>query len=124
MKGARILLPLLCICQALFSQPVLSGRVISADDKKPLAAVSIYLSNTSIGVTTNILGTFSFRNFPSGKFQLVVSHIGYETFTKLVNSKDLPAEITIELKPGSAKLPDLVLESWEPYGWEKWGTLF
>ncbi len=123
-KAGIIWLALLCTCQALFSQPALSGKVISADDKKPLAAVSIYLSSTSIGVSTDTMGIFSFRNFPAGKFQLVVSHIGYETFTKLVNSNNLPGELTIELKPGSNKLPGIILDPWEPYGWSKWGAFF
>ena len=119
-----VLLALLCTCESLFAQAILSGKVTSADDKKPLASVSIYLSNTSIGVNTNNNGVYSFNNFPSGKFQLVVSHIGYETFTKLINSKNLPQEINIELKQKSAQLPDVVLEPFEAYGWEKWGSLF
>lgn len=114
----------LCSYQFLLSQSQLSGKVTNKEDNKPLSGVSIYLSNTSIGINTNEQGEFTFRKFPSGKFQLVVSHVGYETYTKLINSKNLPQELTIELKPISTQLPDIVLEPWETYGWEKWGTLF
>lgn len=114
----------LCSCQFLLSQSQLSGKVTNKEDHKPLSGVSIYLSNTSIGINTNEQGEFTFHKFPSGKFQLVVSHVGYETYTKLINSKNLPQELTIELKPISTQLPDIVLEPWETYGWEKWGGLF
>jgi hypothetical protein len=119
-----ILLFFLCICQPLFSQYSLSGRVINADDKKPLDAVSVFLSNTSIGIYTNKDGRYLLPEFPAGKFKLVVSLIGYQTYTKLISSKDIPGELNIELKPDSGKLPEVILESSEVYGWEKWGTLF
>jgi hypothetical protein len=98
--------------------------VIRADDKMPLDAVSIFLSNTSIGMYTNKDGLYLLPNLPSGKFKLVVSLIGFQTFTKLISSKDLPEELNIELKPDLGKLPDVILESSEVYGWEKWGTIF
>ncbi|MBP9740575.1 MAG: carboxypeptidase-like regulatory domain-containing protein, partial [Chitinophagaceae bacterium] len=50
-----------------------SGTVLSADGKQPVAFASVYLSNTSIGTTTNSSGVFTFQNFPKGRFDLIVS---------------------------------------------------
>ena len=43
----------LVCCIGAFSQAVLRGKVISEDTQKPLAAVSVYLNNTSLGAVTN-----------------------------------------------------------------------
>lgn len=123
MRKYSILIILLLCCNTIFSQ-TLTGKIINADSKEPLASASVYLSNTSIGINTNKQGIFNLSVAGGGKYKLVVSYIGYETFTKLINFSHLPDDLIIPLKPKLNKLDDVVLEPYETNGWEKWGRFF
>ncbi len=114
---------LLICCETGFSQ-TLTGKVINADSKEPLAAASVYLSNTSIGVNSNKDGIFDLTVTGAGKYKLVVSYIGYETFVKLIDFAHIPEDLIIPLKPKLNKLEDVVLEPYETNGWDKWGRFF
>ena len=123
MKKFIVITILLLYCKTIFSQ-TLTGKIINADSKEPMASASVYLSNTSIGVNTNKQGIFNLSVAGGGKYKLVVSYIGYETFTKLINFSHLPDDLIIPLKPKLNKLDDVVLEPYETNGWEKWGRFF
>jgi hypothetical protein len=122
-KVLIIILLLVCLPAIVFSQLNLSGKVVDAFTHKPLAAVSVYLSNTSIGNTTNENGKFTIHNIPIGKYDLVVSCIGYETFSTVISSDQLQ-DLFVELKPKARQLEDVVVLSYAKDGWEKYGNFF
>src|SRR5882724_4047336 len=98
-KPLLCLLSLILFYQAGFSQKTIKGKVIIEETGKPLASVSVYLNNTSKGTVTDEQGIFRISNVPEGKFRLVASYVGYETNVKLINTRDLPEEIILSLKP-------------------------
>lgn len=51
-----LLLPSLC-----FAQVQISGKIINADDKKPVANASVFLNNAIVGDKTADDGTFTLR---------------------------------------------------------------
>jgi hypothetical protein len=110
--------------QWAFSQVVLKGKVISEETQKPLASVSVYLNNTSLGTVTNEQGNFIITKIPSGKFRLVASCVGFETYVNLVDPRTLPKDFTISLKPKAEELQGFSVLPPEPDGWKKWGKLF
>jgi CarboxypepD_reg-like domain len=110
--------------QLLFSQSVLSGRVVSEETGKPLASASVYLNNTSLGTITNEQGIFIIPNIPSGKFRLIASCVGFETYVNLVDPRMLPRDFTIVLKQKTDELQGFSVLPPEPDGWKKWGKLF
>src|ERR1700681_1777770 len=95
---------LLCIlafsvsCRCAFSQHILRGKVINNETKLPLASVSVYLNNTSLGTITNEKGVFVISKIPSGKFRLIASSIGYETYVMQIDPNEIPTELIISLK--------------------------
>jgi hypothetical protein len=106
------------------AQKGLTGNVFSQETKQPLPSVSVYLNNTSIGTTTNEQGAFVLNNIPSGKFRLVATSVGYETFDSLVDTKKHAAGIMIYLKIRPDELKGFAVLPPEPDGWKKWGKLF
>ena len=70
---------------------LLSGRVLNQADTKPIANASVFLNNTTIGDKTANNGTFILRNLKPGKYSLVVSIIGFDTYdqTVTINNKDI-----------------------------------
>jgi len=74
----------------------LKGKVVDANDNSPLAWASVRVNGTA-GTTTDKDGMFSVDC--SDSIKLVVSFVGYETYTKTVHN--CSEELTIALIPSS-----------------------
>lgn len=107
-----------------YAQTDLGGKVLAADNKVPVASANVYISNSSIGTITDEKGQFVIRNFPAGRYDLVISCIGYETQVITLSSAQLPPVLTILLKPKINELQEVIVEPYEKNGWEKWGSFF
>ena len=84
----------------------------------------IFLSNTSISTFSSDDGSFIINSFPEGRYDLVVSILGYETKTIPLNSSTIPIFLEIILTPKVKELEEVIVEPYEKNGWEKWGTFF
>lgn len=111
-----------CFYGIAFAQSF-SGTVFSMDTKQPVPFASVYLSNTSVGATTNAEGKFVINNFPEGRYDLIVSCMGYEPYQITVLSSKLNP-IEIYLKQRIQELKEVVVQSYEKDGWSKWGKFF
>jgi len=110
-----------CVC---YAQTDLGGKVLAADNKLPVASANVYISNSSVGTVTDEKGQFIIRNFPAGRYDLVISCIGYETQVVTLSSAQLPPLLTIFLKPKVNELQEVIVEPYEKNGWERWGSFF
>lgn len=72
-----------------FAQHQLKGRVIEYETKSPVPYASIFLTNTTLGVTADENGAFSF-SIPAGSYNVLVRMLGYESFTFPINTNNLP----------------------------------
>ncbi len=112
------------ITLSINAQKLLRGKLIASDSKKPIAGASVFLSNTSIGTVSSDDGSFIINSFPEGRYDLVVSILGYETKTIPLNSSTIPSFLEIILIPKVKELDEVIVETYEKNGWEKWGTFF
>ena len=69
-------------------------------------------------------GKFTIHNFPAGRYELVVSCIGYTTEVITISSAQLPPSLTVLLKPNVKELQEVIVEPYDKNGWEKWGSFF
>jgi hypothetical protein len=115
---------LIFCCQPAFAQNQIKGKVISEETQEPIVQVSVYLNNTTNGSVTNKDGLFFIKNVQPGKYKLVASSVGYNTYTKIINTKEENPELTIMMKPKTDELQTVDVVSYDPEGWEKWGKLF
>jgi len=106
------------------AQQSLNGQVLDAEKKQPVASANVYLANSSVGTITDEKGNFLIKNFPAGRYDLVVSCIGYVTQVITVSAAQLPPILTVMLKPAVNELQEVVVEPYEKNGWEKWGSFF
>lgn len=88
---------------------------------QPIHLANVFLSNTSIGTVTNAEGFFTLDHFPSGRYDVVVSCIGYESYVTTVQYAQLPLTIEVNLKPRINILEEIVVEPYEKNSWEKYG---
>ncbi|TXT33669.1 MAG: hypothetical protein FD136_767 [Chitinophagaceae bacterium] len=111
---------------AFFSnaQKKLIGNVLAKDSKLPVASASIFLSNTSVGTISKDNGSFVLQPFPEGRFDLVVSMIGYETYSVAISSSTIPSNLEILLVPKVKELQEVIVLNYEKDGWKKWGDFF
>jgi TonB-dependent starch-binding outer membrane protein SusC len=70
----------LIVAQSAMAQDRITGRVIDAENKQPIAAAQVQLTGTTIGVVTGDSGKFSLR-LPSGVTSMTVRRIGYRQTT-------------------------------------------
>jgi hypothetical protein len=83
-----------------FAQSAISGRVLNQADGKPVANASIFISNATIGDKTATDGSYTLHGLKSGKYDLVVSIVGFELYNQ---------QLTIT--GNDIKLPDIMILS-------------
>lgn len=95
-----------------FAQFSISGRVLNHSDKKPVANASVFLGNSSIGGTTSAQGAFTLNNIKPGKYDLIVSVVGFETYSQpvIVNSDDITLP-DVELAPRTIQLNEVTIKA-------------
>jgi hypothetical protein len=108
---------------ATFCQAQISGRV-QDDSGKPLAAASVFLAGTSFGTVANSEGQFSLSGMMAGRYDLVVSCIGYQTFTRSVDTRSLEGGLNITLKVKTEELDNVIVEPGIESTWKEWGKFF
>lgn len=109
----------------LFAQPFeLSGTVVSGNDDKLVEGASVFINNASGGTVTGSDGSFALQNIPFNKFELVISHVSYETLVVPVTPENISRRFKIQLAPKQAELQEVIIGPVEKRGWEKWGRTF
>ncbi|MCC7261479.1 MAG: TonB-dependent receptor [Candidatus Latescibacteria bacterium] len=88
----------------------IQGRVVDAQDGRPLAGVTLVLAGTQLGTHSDAEGRFRLPALPPGPARLLVSHIGYRP-------KDVPvvvgeaADLSIALEVSAVELPGVVVSA-------------
>jgi CarboxypepD_reg-like domain len=124
MRKLFFLFALNFFCCCGFSQSILRGKVISEETKALLPSVSVYINSTSLGTVTNDQGQFVIDRIPPGKFRLVATSVGYETWSDLIDLHSLPKDFVISLKTKGEELEAFSVTPPDPDGWEKYGKYF
>lgn len=91
-------------------QHEISGQVLDSATRQPVSFANIYFANTSIGTVSNEKGEFNLRGFASGKYDLVVSFIGYRTTHQTITFPGAPSELTVLLTAEALQLGELVVK--------------
>ena len=102
---------------------VLTGIIKDSANGKPLAGISVFLNGTSKGTVTRADGTFSLTISP-GRYQLIVSAIGYATYLAEFSSRNLPSNLKIMLHTAAEELAEVTVEPYVKDGWKKYGKTF
>ncbi|HEY9114316.1 MAG TPA: carboxypeptidase-like regulatory domain-containing protein, partial [Bacteroidales bacterium] len=98
---------LLFLFTASAQEFTISGNVVDASSKKPLADVQIFNKSTKKGTVTNSSGEFTISFTKNEKVQLVFSKLSFETVEQEISEKDIGLEITISLFPKSEQLEEV-----------------
>ena len=91
-----LLLPILC-----FSNHI--NGVVSNKNGEPLPFASIYIKNTTYGVSSNAFGEY-FIELKPGSYTVVYSYIGFKSKEKIITLNDAPQKINIILDENDQNL--------------------
>ncbi|HEV7329926.1 MAG TPA: carboxypeptidase-like regulatory domain-containing protein [Flavisolibacter sp.] len=122
MRSLFLLLTVL-LFQAGKAQKLLRGVVLDAEKASPVPKASVFLNNMSVGTTANEQGRFELL-IPAGKYELIVSSVGYVTSIQTIAASEVADFVTVKLIPKVPELEAIVIEPYEKNGWEKWGRFF
>ena len=95
------------------SQKKLIGKVVVSGTEVPIASASIFLSNTSVGTVSKDDGSFIIDPLPTGRYNLVVAILGYETYVKEINSNQIPDFVLVSLTPKPTELQEVIVGNYD-----------
>lgn len=107
-----------------FSQRTIKGKIIDEVTQQPIAGGSVFISNTSIGTVANRDGDFEINDIPPGKYDLVISSVGYQTNVMDFTTDDLPLKLLVKMTIKVRELDNVTVEPSVEEGWDKWGKTF
>jgi len=102
----------LCTLGAARAQGKLTGVVQDSVTHAPLAFASVFLANTTLGVTTTEQGQFEFARVPAGRYDVVGSYVGYRLAKQAVTvaAGAAPQQLTLRLAPTGNQLGEVVVQ--------------
>ena len=101
---------LLLAVSSIYAQNTLSGSVIDKNTKEPLIFANIYLPQLEKGATTDDDGHYILSNIPNGTYAIVVSIIGYETFSQNVNFPSAD-NFNLQLIPSAIEMEEIIIST-------------
>src|SRR5918993_906427 len=110
------------VCTTAHAQKLLKGIVVDAEKNIHVPKASVFLNNTSVGTSANDEGKFELY-VPAGRFELIVSSVGYTTHNQTVTN-EASDFITIQLKVKTPELETVIIEPYDKNGWQNWGPWF
>ncbi|MBD0333470.1 MAG: carboxypeptidase-like regulatory domain-containing protein [Chitinophagaceae bacterium] len=111
-------------CSTAFAQGTISGQVVDAETKEPLAGASVFAQNTTKGTATDKEGKFSIY-LSKGGYEIIISFTGYES--KKINLEVITDRtFNLELQKADNALAEVIIRNSNevPDGWEKYGDFF
>ncbi len=98
----------------------IAGRVFDANTRKPLPFANVFISNTTLGATSDIHGNYKISVPTLQNFELAASFIGYYTKSTridIINSTHI--NVDFELIPKIDQLDEVVLKARRDKKWER-----
>ena len=92
-----------------WAQASVSGLVRDSVTQAPLPFASVFLANTTLGVTTTEQGRFSFANVPPGTYDIVASYVGYRLAKQTVVVGSAPLQLVLQPGPAASRLGEIVV---------------
>lgn len=88
----------------------LSGIITDQETQLPIVYASVYLPQLEKGTATNESGVFTINNIPSGTYKVVVSYIGYQSWSGTITTP-LKKDLLISLTPSAIEMEAVIIST-------------
>lgn len=97
---------------ALAHNGSIKGHVYNGASHKPLEGANVYIKELKLSAVTDGFGSFFFKNIADGKFNIVVSSIGFETSEETIKIEDgVTTDFTLHMSPASVKINEVTINA-------------
>jgi len=104
-----VFLTVFLFCTSIvMAQATISGKVVDSNDT-PLSGANIVLDGTSKGSISDFDGNYTIDGVENGSFTLIVSSLGYVTFTTNVQIDGSSVVIDIQLQDDEESLSEVIV---------------
>ncbi|WP_431134366.1 TonB-dependent receptor [Psychroserpens mesophilus] len=110
MKTTYVFVLLSLVMQTLWSQNTIQGKVSDTNNNDPLVFVNVYLPELEKGTVTDENGEFTLKNIPNGNYKIVISFIGYETYSQTI-SLPLSESLDISLASSIIEMEEIIIST-------------
>jgi hypothetical protein len=86
-------------------QFILKGKVVDAESFQPLEFATAFINNSTFGDITDGNGDFQI-DIPSGNYELVISYLGYQTFSFPFNTANMRESYEFRILPEPLELEE------------------
>lgn len=108
------------ISAVLPSSSAIYGHIVNKESKEPIQFANVFLSGTTIGDISDESGYFEIKNIPNGRYELIVSHLGFNTITfSVLFLKSEKVKYKLELVPKVIEFNDITITSNREVEWEE-----
>jgi len=87
----------------------ISGRITDAADGEPIPSATVFFTNTTVGITTDLEGNYRLRIPGEGSYSLTVSHVGYQSVVKVIEPGATSMVFNVAMK--TQELDDVVVSA-------------
>ncbi len=99
----------LLVSSLVFAQQrVITGKIVSEEEPEGLIGVSILVKGTTIGVVSDLDGTYSIE-VPEGSQTLVFSYIGYSSREEAIGNRSV---VNVTMDPDSQNLDEIIVTAY------------
>lgn len=95
----------------LYAQNSIQGRVTDAESNTALEQVSVYFPQLEKGTVTDEQGVFSLQGLPGGNYKIVVSYIGYKTYSATINLAEQLEMLQVSLSPTAIEMEEVIVST-------------
>lgn len=93
-----------------YSQNTIGGVVTDSNSNEPITFANIYLPQLEKGTITDDDGAFSIHDLPSGNYKIIVSIIGYKTYSATI-SIPIIQDLNIALIPSAIEMEQIIIST-------------
>ncbi|WP_437395549.1 TonB-dependent receptor [Flagellimonas lutimaris] len=111
MKQYYISMLLALVPLLTFSQNTLTGKITDSESGEPLEQVSVYIPQLENGTVTDQDGNYSLNNLPEGSYKLVISYIGFETYSTSYEINAGSNQFDYKMVPSVIEMDEIVLST-------------
>ena len=111
---------LIILFASINAQSIITGRVTDAKTGNPLVGVNIFFSRTTYGSTTDNNGFYTLDDIPLGRYELLVSMIGYKVAKESFQiDTDIKIERDYKLVSQPIRMKEIVVSAKSNREWKK-----
>lgn len=94
----------------------IAGKIIDKNSGEPLIGANVWVVDTHLGSSTDVLGRYFILQIPPGKYELKISYIGYQqVIVKNVTVQfDLTTQIDIQMESDVLETEEVVIVAEKP----------